>query len=94
MDTLLRINQLSGGYGKETIIKDISFEIRSKDFLGVIGPNVSGKSSDEIRLGFTEEDYIILQEAADFIYDQSLVKTKVNMKDNIDMSYLKAASLQ
>src|SRR3989344_5079356 len=58
-----------------------------------IEPNVSGKSSDEIRLGFTEEDYIILQEAADFIYDQSLVKTKVNMKDNIDMSYLKAASL-
>ena len=59
-----------------------------------IEPNVSAKSSDEIRLGFTEEDYSIMQEAADFIYDQSLVKTKVNMKDNIDLSYLKAASLQ
>jgi ABC-type nitrate/sulfonate/bicarbonate transport system substrate-binding protein len=59
-----------------------------------IEPNLSVDSTSEIRLGFTDGDYGILQEAADFIYDQSLVKTKVNMKDYIDLSYLQRASLQ
>lgn len=56
-------------------------------------PNLSASESG-IRLGFIDEDYSILQEAADFIYDQSLVKTKVVMNDFIDLSYLKKASLQ
>jgi len=51
-------------------------------------------TTNPIRLGFTDEDYAIMQEAADFIYDQSLVKTKVTMKDHVDMSYLEKASLQ
>ena len=59
-----------------------------------IEPNLSVKSASEIRLGFTNDDYNILQEAADFIYDQSLVKTKVIMKDHIDLSYLQKATLQ
>jgi len=59
-----------------------------------IEPNLSVKSTDEIRLGFTDDDYKILQEAADFIYDQSLVKTKVVMKEHIDLSYLQKANLQ
>ena len=59
-----------------------------------IEPNLSVKSASEIRLEFTDDDYNILQEAADFIYDQSLVKTKVTMKDHIDLSYLQKASLQ
>lgn len=45
MDTLLKINNLSGGYHKETIIKDISLEIRKGDFIGIIGPNGSGKTT-------------------------------------------------
>jgi iron complex transport system ATP-binding protein len=42
---LVSIEGLTGGYGKETIIDDISFQIRKGDFLGIIGPNGSGKST-------------------------------------------------
>ncbi len=45
MDTLLKINNLSGGYHKETIIRDISLEVRKGDFVGIIGPNGSGKTT-------------------------------------------------
>ncbi len=45
MDTLLKTNNLSGGYYKEAIIKDISLEIKKGDFIGIIGPNGSGKTT-------------------------------------------------
>lgn len=45
MDSLLRINNLSGGYYKVTVIKDICLEVKRGDFLGIIGPNGSGKTT-------------------------------------------------
>lgn len=45
MDTLLKVNNLSGGYDKKVVIKDISLEVKKGDFLGIIGPNGSGKST-------------------------------------------------
>ncbi|MBL7197972.1 MAG: ABC transporter ATP-binding protein [Candidatus Omnitrophica bacterium] len=45
MDTLLKVEGLSGGYGKETIINNISFKMKEGEFLGIIGPNGSGKST-------------------------------------------------
>ncbi len=45
MGILLKINDLNGGYHKETVIRDISLEIMHGDFIGVIGPNGSGKTT-------------------------------------------------
>jgi len=64
----------------------LSVTPKALEISAAIEPNLV--SGSEIRLGFTDEDYKIMQEAADFIFDQNLVKTKINMKDYIDLSYL------
>ncbi|KKQ77155.1 MAG: hypothetical protein UT00_C0019G0004 [Parcubacteria group bacterium GW2011_GWA1_38_7] len=58
-----------------------------------IEPNLSVKNKSDIRIGFTDDDYNVLQDAADFIFNQSLVKTKVNMRDFVDVSYLQKSGL-
>ncbi|MCX5669442.1 MAG: ABC transporter ATP-binding protein [Candidatus Omnitrophica bacterium] len=45
MSTLLKINNLSGGYYKEDIIKELSLNVNQGDFLVIIGPNGSGKTT-------------------------------------------------
>lgn len=52
-----------------------------------IEPNL--ESGNEIRIDFTAEDYEIMQSAADFLHDQELIKEKVEMKNYIDLNYLK-----
>ncbi|OGY44968.1 MAG: hypothetical protein A2744_01535 [Candidatus Buchananbacteria bacterium RIFCSPHIGHO2_01_FULL_44_11] len=48
--------------------------------------------TDIIRIDFNNDDYQIMQEAADFIYDQGLVEKRVTMKDYINSSYVKQIS--
>ncbi len=45
MSVLLKINNLSGGYYKEDIIRELSMDVNQGDFLVVIGPNGSGKTT-------------------------------------------------
>ncbi len=41
----LRLNKVSLGYGKRTVLHGISLEARPGEMLGIIGPNGSGKST-------------------------------------------------
>lgn len=45
MKTLLRIENVSSGYGSITIIHDISISVADKEIVTMIGPNGSGKST-------------------------------------------------
>jgi len=45
MSVLLKINNLSGGYHKEDVIRGLSLDVNQGDFLGIIGPNGSGKTT-------------------------------------------------
>lgn len=42
---MLKIQQLTGGYTGEAILKDISFEVEKGELFGILGPNGSGKTT-------------------------------------------------
>ncbi|MCX5705872.1 MAG: ABC transporter ATP-binding protein [Candidatus Omnitrophica bacterium] len=45
MSALLKVENLFGGYHRETVIKGISLDVNKGDFVGMIGPNGSGKTT-------------------------------------------------
>ena len=45
MDALINIENLSAGYDRNPVLKDLNLEIFENDFLGVIGPNGGGKTT-------------------------------------------------
>lgn len=45
MKQLIDIQNISAGYEKELVLKDISLQIYEQDFLGIIGPNGGGKTT-------------------------------------------------
>lgn len=42
---MITVEDLSCGYRKEIVLKDISFEVKTGEFVGLIGPNGSGKTT-------------------------------------------------
>ncbi|MBU0547574.1 MAG: ABC transporter ATP-binding protein [Candidatus Omnitrophica bacterium] len=45
MSALLKISNLSGGYYKEEVVRDLSLNVNQGDFMVIIGPNGSGKTT-------------------------------------------------
>jgi zinc transport system ATP-binding protein len=45
MNALLKIENLSAGYDKIPVIRNINLEVYENDFIGVIGPNGGGKTT-------------------------------------------------
>lgn len=49
---MIRVSSLSGGYGGRMIVEDVSFTAGKGEFVGILGPNGSGKNNaDEIADG-------------------------------------------
>ncbi|MFA8438072.1 adenosylcobinamide amidohydrolase [Pueribacillus sp. YX66] len=42
---MLKVEHVSGGYGGNNVLKEISFSVKKGEFLGVLGPNGSGKTT-------------------------------------------------
>ena len=74
-------------------IEEAKLDITPKalEIAASLEPNLN-PGTDKIRIDFNDDDYQIMQEAADFIYDQGLVEKRVTMKDYIDSSYIKQIS--
>lgn len=75
MSALLRIDNLSGGYYRKDIIKGLSLDINRGDFLVIIGPNGSGKTTF-LRL---LSRVLKLKEGNIFYQDQDI--TRMNLKE-------------
>lgn len=45
MKKLLELKDLSAGYDKNIVLENVSFEVHSGDFIGIIGPNGGGKTT-------------------------------------------------
>ena len=43
--SLLSIENLTGGYTRNPVLKDVSFEVNEKEMVGLIGLNGAGKST-------------------------------------------------
>ena len=43
--SLLKVSDLEAGYNQKEVLREINFSVNEGDFLGIIGPNSSGKST-------------------------------------------------
>ena len=44
-ESIIKINDLSFSYREQTVIKDLSFSVKQRDFVGIVGSNGAGKTT-------------------------------------------------
>lgn len=44
-DIILKVSNVTAGYEEKTVLKNVSLEVYSNDFIGIIGPNGGGKTT-------------------------------------------------
>ena len=53
---MLQVDNLSGGYGNEPVVKAVTFDVKKGEVLGILGPNGSGKSTlIKLHIGYSTE---------------------------------------
>ena len=45
METIVKLESVSAGYGDEVVLRDANLVVEEQDFIGVVGPNGGGKST-------------------------------------------------
>jgi zinc transport system ATP-binding protein len=45
MGKLLQLTNVSAGYDRDVVLRDVNFEVNDHDFIGIIGPNGGGKTT-------------------------------------------------
>lgn len=75
----------------EWFVQEAKLDISPKalEISASVEPNLFVKTKDEIRLDFNDDDYAIMQEAADFLFKQKMIDKEIKMKNFINMDYLK-----
>ncbi|MCL0057183.1 ATP-binding cassette domain-containing protein [Dehalococcoidia bacterium] len=74
METLLNVRNVSKQFGKNTVVDQVSFDVRKGEILGILGPNGAGKTtvirsimdiirpdSGEIRFNFQDNNNFLSQ---------------------------------
>jgi len=82
---LFQVNNLTLGYEKEVVIKDISFEVNDKDFIIITGKNGAGKST--LIKGILG---LIKPMSGEIIFDESLKRKNIGympQETKVDASF-------
>lgn len=98
---VLKVNQLTGGYTRTPVIKDVSFEVNNGEIVGLIGLNGAGKSTTikhimglmEPFLGSIQIDGLTLADDAiayrkklSFIPEMPLVYRTLTLKEHLEIT--------
>ena len=81
----LNVDQANQWFTEES---NLDITLTALEIAADVEPNLKVSSKEEIRISFIEDDYKIMQEAADFLYDNGLMTNQIVMKDHINLSYL------